>query len=54
MERYAAPPFHKRKKGVHADAHLFGGLGDYALFTRPEMKVERVSYDVMTLRQPGG
>lgn len=48
MERYAAPPFHKRKKGVHADAHLFGGLGDYALFTRPEMKVERVSYDVMT------
>jgi len=24
------------------------GWGDYALFTRPEMKVERVSYDVMT------
>lgn len=23
-------------------------LGEYALFTRPEMKVERVSYDVMT------
>ncbi len=22
--------------------------GDFALFTRPEMKVERVSYDVMT------
>ena len=22
--------------------------GDYALFTRPEMKVERVSYDAMT------
>ena len=22
--------------------------GGYALFTRPEMKVERVSYDVMT------
>ena len=22
--------------------------GDYALFTRPEMKVERVSYDIMT------
>ena len=22
--------------------------GEYALFTRPEMKVERVSYDVMT------
>ena len=23
--------------------------GNYALFTRPEMKVERVSYDVMSL-----
>ena len=23
-------------------------FGDYALFTRPEMKAERVSYDVMT------
>ena len=23
--------------------------GDYALFTRPEMKVERVSYDVPTV-----
>ena len=22
--------------------------GDYALFTRPEMKTERVSYDIMT------
>ena len=22
--------------------------GEYALFSRPEMKVERVSYDVMT------
>ena len=22
--------------------------GDYALFTRPEMKVERVSYDIIT------
>ena len=22
--------------------------GDYALFSRPEMKTERVSYDVMT------
>ena len=22
--------------------------GDYACFSRPEMKVERVSYDVMT------
>lgn len=27
--------------------------GDYALFTRPEMKVERVSYDVMTPPLPG-
>jgi CRISPR-associated protein Cas5d len=26
----------------------FAVWGDYALFTRPEMKVERVSYDVMT------
>ncbi len=24
------------------------GLGPYALFTRPEMKVERCSYDVIT------
>lgn len=31
--------------------------GDYACWTRPEMKAERVSYDVMTLRRarhPGG
>lgn len=28
--------------------------GDYALFTRPEMKVERVSYDVMTLSAARG
>lgn len=28
--------------------------GDYACFTRPEMKTERVSYDVMTpVRRPG-
>ena len=27
--------------------------GDYACFTRPEMKAERVSYDVITLRPPG-
>lgn len=27
--------------------------GDYALFTRPEMKVERVSYDVMPPPPPG-
>ncbi len=35
-------------EGVNAYVHSAGGLGDYALFTRPEMKVERVSYDVMT------
>lgn len=35
-------------KGVNAYVHSAGGLGDYALFTRPEMKVERVSYDIMT------
>ncbi|GAA5480805.1 type I-C CRISPR-associated protein Cas5c [Haloferula sargassicola] len=29
--------------GIHLKA-----TGDYALFSRPEMKVERVSYDVMT------
>ena len=28
--------------------------GDYALFTRPEMKVERVSYDIMTPSSAGG
>ena len=28
--------------------------GDYALFTRPEMKTERVSYDVMTPSAPEG
>lgn len=28
--------------------HLLFVRGDYACFTRPEMKVERVSYDVMT------
>lgn len=28
--------------------------GDYACFTRPEMKVERVSYDVMTLSAARG
>jgi len=27
--------------------------GEYACFTRPEMKVERVSYDVMTPRPRG-
>ena len=26
--------------------------GDYACFTRPEMKTERVSYDVMTPLRP--
>ena len=28
--------------------------GDYACFTRPEMKTERVSYDVMTRQQRAG
>jgi len=27
----------------------FKVYGDYACFTRPEMKVERVSYDVITV-----
>ena len=27
--------------------------GDYALFSRPELKTERVSYDVITPRQQG-
>lgn len=27
--------------------------GPYALFTRPELKVERVSYDIITQAQPG-
>ena len=34
------------------DRHVTGikapHLGDFACFTRPEMKVERVSYDVIT------
>jgi len=40
---------HKRKMGERMSfgvrLHVWG---DYACFTRPEMKVERVSYDVMT------
>ena len=28
--------------------------GDYACFTRPEMKTERVSYDVMTPQRRAG
>ena len=43
-----------RKKRRNAYVHSAGGLGDYALFTRPEMKVERVSYDIADpLRRPG-
>ena len=34
-----------RRRGLRRQAL---GLGDFACFTRPEMKVERVSYDVMT------
>lgn len=26
--------------------------GDYALFSRPEMKVERCSYDIMKVERP--
>ncbi len=33
----------KEKKGIKLKV-----WGDYALFSRPEMKVERVSYDIMT------
>ena len=29
--------------------HCLEVKGDFACFTRPEMKVERVSYDVITL-----
>ena len=36
------------KKGVTPMSIRLEVWGDYALFTRPEMKVERVSYDVMT------
>lgn len=28
--------------------------GDYACFSRPEMKTERVSYDIMTPRRHAG
>jgi CRISPR-associated protein Cas5d len=35
-------------KGVTPMSIKLEVWGDYALFTRPEMKVERVSYDVMT------
>ena len=35
-------------KGVNAMPISLEVWGDYALFTRPEMKTERVSYDVMT------
>jgi len=35
-------------KGVNAMPISLEVWGDYALFTRPELKTERVSYDVMT------
>jgi len=33
---------------MNAHVHKNGGLGEYASFSRPELKVERVSYDVPT------
>ncbi len=36
------------KEGFMAHGVRLLAQGEYALFTRPEMKVERVSYDVMT------
>lgn len=38
----------KNKKSKRKMAIKLHVWGDFALFTRPEMKVERVSYDVMT------
>ena len=38
----------KRKENEMAKGIRLHVWGDYALFTRPEMKAERVSYDVMT------
>lgn len=38
----------KEKKGVESVSICIEVWGDYACFTRPEMKVERVSYDIMT------
>jgi CRISPR-associated protein Cas5d len=37
--------FHERK---HMNRYCLEVSGDFACFTRPEMKVERVSYDVIT------
>ena len=37
-----------KQKGVKNVAVKIEVWGDYACFSRPEMKVERVSYDVMT------
>jgi CRISPR-associated protein Cas5d len=50
ISQYIITETNKSKKGVKG---LGYGIkvevwGDYALFTRPEMKTERVSYDVMT------
>ncbi|MBP9229634.1 MAG: type I-C CRISPR-associated protein Cas5 [Azonexus sp.] len=35
-------------KGGHLKSYCLEVTGDFACFTRPEMKVERVSYDVIT------
>ena len=40
---YRKEKYYKMAKGVKVQV-----WGDYALFSRPEMKVERCSYDVMT------
>jgi CRISPR-associated protein Cas5d len=36
------------EKGADVVTHVLEVSGDYACFTRPEMKVERVSYEVIT------
>ena len=35
-------------QGIQMQGFCLDVAGDYACFTRPEMKVERVSYDVIT------
>jgi CRISPR-associated protein Cas5d len=35
-------------KGVPLKSYCLEVTGDFACFTRPEMKVERVSYDLIT------
>lgn len=41
-------PQAERAHNGHANAHCIAVQGDFACFTRPEMKVERVSYDIIT------